>query len=385
MPKLCWLLCIFSLSLTKSDSRKLNPNTATFEELIAIPVLDEGDALLIITLRDIEPYKSIEDFAERTEIDSTKIDYLKEIFVFEYKGIHRGFYTLSFRKSTKRTISTLAAEPFTFSLSKYLGATNFYLKYKEFTIGQFNLTIPNNNVWAYPTLYGSDYFLYITKPIPIAVGKDNFFTGLGLQLRFFDIFLTSEFKKNDRNSLQGGLNVKHTPFSADVSWSFTDKMGRGNLIYSAGKTFYHLNWHLKENQLTASYNFSRKVSAKTGISIRFSNLKNKYVYFQLNKKLNKETGLCIKSRFAGPITEVYEIRLENKNLSVGYNLLSKETISIRVAPGESYLKFSLYPGKKRYDVTTTLFFNVRNKEIKIQAGKSYSGEIKFFIRLGAID
>jgi DNA uptake protein ComE-like DNA-binding protein len=72
MLKLILPFFTISIFIGKSEPRKLNPNIATFEELLSIPIITEEEALAIIAARTVKEFESITDLIERTGLDTYK-------------------------------------------------------------------------------------------------------------------------------------------------------------------------------------------------------------------------------------------------------------------------------------------------------------------------
>lgn len=381
MLRLILLFCITSISLKRDESEHLNPNNASFEELIAIPILNESDVLTILIMRDLGPYRGIDDFAERTKLDSSKIEYLKDIFFFKERNdtfFKSGKIQLEkYRKKTSvfLTLSTLTLK---FSTSA-VQTTPFYISYDFITVGKFSLSIPQNSLKGSPSLNGTDYLIYISKPFNFAIGKERLYIGSELSYNAFTPFLKVFAHKGENPKLLAGMTLRHRPVRASLTLLPMENEFAVDFLFSTKNSHYRMQWEVENGTINATYNLTRRLSSTNSLCINYSGSSKKYVNLDLLQRLGNETILIVKSSFTESSLIIRSGKLESKNLSIEYGNLRYEYVAVKFSLWNSKIQFSYYPTRQWLDICSSATFNIREKEIKIEIGRTHDEKYRVSI------
>ncbi|MGB9823710.1 MAG: ComEA family DNA-binding protein [Candidatus Hydrothermia bacterium] len=325
MQKLLLLYCTIFISFLRESTTKINPNEATFEELISIPYIDEDIALRIITQRDVKPFRNFPDFVERTGIDSTCASELERLLHFE-KSVKT---TLSFysENSTAQTVSRATFNDYEISVRLFSKKVYSYdIIFKKLYIGNFGLNWGSDGFL--PTLRSHDFSLLYKSSIQFSIGKNKMALGGKVNSHSYKIAcgLIAEKDQKILTYLHTRLPLKGS--AVDIDFNSSQKEIKCAVRASGYATRFKGQIRVKEKTPNFSCYFQRRISNDTYFTL--SSYGNSH-YVSISKLFEGDVNLFFRTKITPNTIKFHEIRIQGKILNIFYTFTDQERLGLSLA------------------------------------------------------
>lgn len=360
---------------TKSDHERLNPNKATYEELLSIPILTEEEILKIVLLRENSPFKSLEDLRLRVGIDPTKVEYLRETLIFEEK--RRTYFAVTVEKSEVSRIFKLQFNNWRGTMAQQRESlTSWFLENDFLTMGKFGIYASTVYPKINATTSKPDYNLLVKRPVKLALGKERI--ALETSVSENPLTLTSclFLARKERAKLKSGLRFLSNPIFFSTSFSYPDSVSYSFLIlkYKYGRLRYDLR--ISKRTLWGAYSIYYRLSR---FPLSFTLQGNSYGnILGMWTKIGEGTSLLTKFSFRREEIKLSEVQIDGKELTISYFSGTREKILAMLRLPHLQLSLTLPLDKNSPDFSIFTNFKIRHTDLKI--GGEF-GEKKFKVLL----
>lgn len=360
------LLLLFSTILIGSRNAKderINPNKATFDELISIPVINEGTALLIISLRKTKPFENIYDLVERTglNIDS---EILEKYVTFDAYPRKNFSVSLELKKDFFKLSSKYD------KLGIHLKSQNKapdqgFLKYKQVSAGNFGLLW--DGFHFVPCLSVGKFNFFIEKPIEVAIGKNILAAAGNLKIKSHKISLGSMLEKDAKTLIFLGSLIDLKPITINLKFYYPDK--KFSHTFSFSRSSERIQWQLNIRNKTvyARYHYTKTIPGiKSTFMLSGDGVRN---YMALSREWVKGIYTIIGIKVTPQSIGIHELRMGDKFLGISYFTGNNERIGTSICLNPLVIHLSLSPEGKNFSICSTFNFKIRQNPIK--AGINY--------------
>ncbi|MDI6850479.1 MAG: hypothetical protein QMD82_00880 [bacterium] len=369
MPRLFWPFFIFSIFTGKSETAKVNPNIATFEELISIPILTEEEAINIITIRAIKEFSSISELIERTGIDSSKIDYLEEIFIFEDdKKYHLQMY-ISHQQEGLNSYLKLAFK--NYFASSYADSVSWgaYIGNSWLTLGKFELQIsPYTLKPIFNSKCKSSYNLCLSQPLIVAIGLEKLQIGFPFQIKSADILLTPLIFYKGKVYWEWFAKSSTKPLKLYTYLSTLNKTGVVKIHLREQHTNFSAQARVLNKSLFLDCNISRILKTGESFYLRLTNKGSRNAsYLEYCRILPSGCAITVGATLSGKCPELYSVKIHSRSLTLQYAKGQMEKITIITFFNPISFKMNYYPQCNilEYMLTTNLAIHPAHFKIAI--------------------
>jgi len=345
MPKLFWPFFIISIFTGKSETAKVNPNVATFEELISIPILTEAEAINIITIREVKEFSSISDLIERTGVDSSKIDYLEQIFIFE--GDKKSHLQMRLSHQVEGFCSYIKFASKNYFASSFADNASWgaYLGNRWLTLGKFDLQIsPYTLRPIFNLKCKSSYNLCFIQPIIVSIGLEKFQIGFPLQIKSADILFSPIIFYKGKVYWQWFTKSVAKPIRLYAHLSTFDKTAVVKIHLKEQHTNFSVQAKVLNKNILLDYNISRIFKTGESFYLRLSNKESRNAsYFEYCKILSSSCAITVGAILSGKYPELYSVKIYSRSLTLQYSKGQRERITLITLFNPFRLKMNYYP------------------------------------------
>jgi len=360
---------------TKSNHERLNPNKATYEELLTIPILTEEEILKIVLLRENSPFTSLEDLRLRAGIDSTKVEYLQDVLIFEEK--RRTYFSVMLEKNDVNRIFKLQFNHWKGTMTQQRESlTSWFLENDFLTLGKFGLYTST----IYPKISvktsNHEYNILVKRPVKLALGKERIALETSVSKNPLTLTSCLFLTRKERAKLKGGLRFISDPIFFSSSISYPDSVFHTFLIlkYKYGRLRYDLR--ISKSSLWGAYSIYYRLS---GFPLSFTLQGNSYGnILGIWTKIGESTSLLTKFSFKREEIKLSEVQIDGKELTVAYSSGTREKILAMLRLLHLQLSLTLPLDKNSPDFSIFTNFKIRHTNLKI--GGEF-GEKKFKVLL----
>ncbi len=356
------LLLPFFASLTTTINAKdepVNPNKASFDELISIPVIDEATALLIISLRNTKPFENLQDLLERTGLSDIELELLEKYFTFD--TYQRKSLSASFERKKDFFKLSSTYNNIEIHLKSQNGTLDQgFIKYKQVSAGSFGL------LWDgfrfIPTLSKRKFNFFIETPLEVAIGKNNIAAAGKLSIKSHRISLGALLEKDAHTLLQLGALINLKPIIFNLKFHYPDKKVSYALSYSRKKE--RINWQLniRKNTVYAHYYYTKTIpEIMSAIMLRGDGVKN---HFAINREWSYGINTFIDIIVTPENIGIYEFRIWDKFLGISYYTGNNEKIRTSINLNPLNINLTVSPEFKNFSIQCACNFKIRQNSLK---------------------
>jgi len=369
MLKLFLPFFTISIFIGKSEPRKLNPNIATFEELLSIPIITEEEALAIMTARTVKEFKSITDLIERTGLDTAKVEALQEIFIF--KSPEK--YNIQIKFWQQHNAQGFYSK---FTSSKYFGSfytdRNFlgaYLGNNWITIGKFDLQISpyTLNPVFYPNK--GNFNLCLNRPLTVAIGLHRLKIGVPLHFNVTHILISPVFVHKERADFQIFARSKIEPITFYTFLSSLNKTAVLRLHFKERNVNLSAQAKLVDKKFFVDFGISRAFQTGNSFYLKLSNKEfDNASYLQYSQTLPSGCAFDVRATLTEKYPEIYSVKIYSRNLSIQYLKGQTERIALSTFYETINLKVFYFPTISAFEYRVSGNFAIHSMPFKIAIG-----------------
>ncbi len=387
MLKLILLLCIISIFTKNYENQKINPNTATLEELLTNPNISEDVALSIIYLRETKPFKSLDDLKERLALDSIGVFELEEIFYIENpdKSVINNFRITTQFRDILKYISFYSDVACLCYSKEY---DSYYLSYRWISIGKFGISSSLQSPQPSINAITPSYLLGVNYRYFFAFGKNQMFVFIPLSYKRNNLGLSAEMNtlKQKKIILNGKIYAK--PLFIYLGLSYPDSTFFFRIAANTRGFTYKGDISLSNNGIFVIYALHKSLTPEDKLYLRLSSSESKNSsYIQYSRRLNRDMFITVQVNPLNSIIPPQLVRFSSKILSIEYAYLPIERVRIYFSKTPISFKLSYYPRYSRFNYSCSYSFSIRDFAFKIDLSKTQinekDSEYKIELRLNA--